>query len=275
MRETELHIFDFDGTLFKSPSPPKSYGKRGWWDDPRSLEPPCVPEKPGGEWYNSTVVSAFKKAKANPQAVTVVMTGRMSHFRKRVKQLCSAGGINPDELILKQSGGGATEAYKVAAMRYLLKQMPYCKKVEFWEDRHHHLKNFGRYIESKGYDFVGHPVKAQDRPATCDITPIASRVARRWMLDQAIKRVAGRPRKNAFMRFKVTSMKKDPKGVKVEGTFEFDERKAKGPFSIIWHDGRVSDAYFNKKRANRLGFLLLDQMKLDPKLLAKLKKLDK
>ena len=77
------------------------------------------------------------------------------------------------------------------------------------------------------------------------------------------------------MRFKVTSMKKDPKGVKVEGTFEFDERKAKGQFSVIWHGGRVSDAYFNKKRANRLGFLLLDQMKLDPKLMAKLKKLDK
>jgi hypothetical protein len=190
MRETELHIFDFDGTLFKSPAPPKSYGKRGWWDDPRSLEPPCVPEKPGGEWYNSQVVSAFKKAKANPQAVTVVMTGRLSHFRQRVSQLCTAGGISPDELILKQSGGGATEAYKIGAMRYLLKQMPYCKVVEFWEDRHHHLKNFGHFVESRGYDFVGHPVKAQDRPATCDLQPIASRVARQWLLDQAVKRLA-------------------------------------------------------------------------------------
>jgi hypothetical protein len=181
VRETELHIFDFDGTIFNSPTPPASYGKRGWWDDPRSLEPPCVPENPGGEWYNNTVVSAFRKANANPRAVTVVMTGRLHYFRPRVKALLASGGIQPDELFLKQSGGGATEAYKVSAMRYLLKQMPQTKVIEFWEDRHNHLKNFELAAARLGYTLIPRPVKAKERPASCDIRPMASRVARRWL----------------------------------------------------------------------------------------------
>lgn len=184
MRERELHIFDFDGTLFKSPTPPPSYNSKGWWDDPRSLEPPCVPEKPGGAWYNSRVVSDFRRSSSTPGVVTVVMTGRKSYFRPRVKELLNAGGMKPDELILKQSGGGATEAYKIAAMRYFLKQMPTCRMIEFWEDRHHHLKNFKKAAERMGYNFVAHPIKPDERPAACDIEPLETRVARGWKARQ-------------------------------------------------------------------------------------------
>jgi hypothetical protein len=190
MRPTELHIFDFDGTLFNSPTPPPSYGKRGWWDDLRSLEPPCVPEKPSGSWFNGAVVSAFRKAKANPKAVTVVMTGRLHYFRSRLKVILASGGIKPDELLLKQPGGGATEAYKVAAMRYLLKQMPQTKVIEFWEDRHNHLKNFELAAARLGYTLIPHPVRAKERPAACDIKPIASRVATQWTEKNLIIRVA-------------------------------------------------------------------------------------
>ena len=191
MRPLELHIFDFDGTLFKSPSPPPSYGKKGWWDDPRSLEPPCVPESPGGKWFNNAVVSAFRKADANPRAVTVVMTGRLQYFTARVRAILASGGVKPDELLLKPSGGGSTEGYKVANMKYLLKQMPQVQVIEFWEDRHNHLRSFKMAAEKWGYRFVGHPVKAQDRPAACDIRPIASRVAHQWRERQLIQRVAG------------------------------------------------------------------------------------
>lgn len=69
---TILNIFDFDGTVFKSPMPseklwsPQVYGKikseaenngLGWFQDPITLSVPYVPLHPSNEWFNESVVS--------------------------------------------------------------------------------------------------------------------------------------------------------------------------------------------------------------------------
>jgi hypothetical protein len=178
----ELHFFDFDGTIFKSPSEPEGYGPRGWWEDLRSLMPPCVPEKPGPQWYYPATVAGFHAAAANPKALTVVCTGRLNIFRARVSALLGNVGIRPDELFLQSAGGDVNEKYKSLHMRYLLKQLPFVKKVEFWEDRGPQLQSYQASAERWGYQFVPHLVRGQAHPAMCtfELEHGSSRVARRW-----------------------------------------------------------------------------------------------
>lgn len=176
----ELHIFDFDGTLFKSPLEPENYSGPDWWRDPVSLAPPCVPIKPGPDMYISSSCKALRRSSADSEVYTVVMTGRMEHFRKRVSQLLTHGGLIPNELILK--GGGRTEPYKIFEMAYLLKQFPTIHTIHFWEDRLHHLKSFQRQAEKLGYRFVVHPVRPTLR--VCDSyaeQSLTQRVASRWL----------------------------------------------------------------------------------------------
>jgi|SaaInlStandDraft_4_1057021.scaffolds.fasta_scaffold00075_39 hypothetical protein len=45
----ELHLYDFDGTLFRSPEEPKWWSdvsKKNWWTSAPSLDEPCVPRQP-------------------------------------------------------------------------------------------------------------------------------------------------------------------------------------------------------------------------------------
>ena len=60
----EIHIFDFDGTLFRSPLPPPLW-KGGWWSKPESLNAPCVPEEPDESWWILDTVSQAKDSIAN------------------------------------------------------------------------------------------------------------------------------------------------------------------------------------------------------------------
>ena len=162
---TEIHIFDFDGTLFKSPHPPKGWTD-GWWANTRSLAPPCVPEKVSSDWWNRPVANELRESMRRPDVVTIVMTGRLERFRKRISKLLSSAGLAPDELMLSP-GGMATSQYKKQHMRWLFSQFPATRAVHFWEDRHDHLKEFEKYALKQGYNFVPHPVKNVSNPPAC------------------------------------------------------------------------------------------------------------
>jgi hypothetical protein len=159
-----LHIFDFDSTLFQSPGPSPDIPKdqRGeFWHDPRSLGAENVPEDPNENWYIRHVVEAFRRAKKDPKAKVVVMTGRSEPLRERVEELLKKRGLEPDELVLKQKKE-PTAQYKIREMRRLLDDSPDVKKVHFYEDREHHLKEFQNAAEKDGYDFIPHYVPEAD-----------------------------------------------------------------------------------------------------------------
>lgn len=120
----ELHIYDFDGTLFKSPTDTIENRKRyeeltgipwvitkeksfelseklgkeikprsGWWGQPETLEPPMVPNPAPLDWFNESVVNSFLASKANKQVVTLILTGRHSGLRKYVERICNDGNL--------------------------------------------------------------------------------------------------------------------------------------------------------------------------------------
>ena len=163
----ELHVYDFDGTLFRSPSPPGDWSDKGaWWSNSISLSDPCVPEKPGGSWWNAPVVSAARQSISNQDVLAILCTGRSSQSfaRFRVPELLHQRGLTFDKVYLNPSGDTAT--FKKATILKLLGRYPDITTVHIYEDRLHHLAEFCQLVERRGLVCVPHPIKGQD--TVCD-----------------------------------------------------------------------------------------------------------
>lgn len=121
---TELHIFDFDGTIFRSPlDTPENHRKfekhtgvpwlinkeqsrvltkklgyfvgmrRGWWGRQETLLPPLVPIPAPKDLFIESTVKDLIDSKNNPDAVTFILTGRHTGLKKFVLRICGEGGL--------------------------------------------------------------------------------------------------------------------------------------------------------------------------------------
>ena len=146
----ELHIYDFDGTLFRSPETPEGWDNR-WWISSESLNPPCVPIDPSGEWWISKTVSAARASIANPDTYAVMMTGRpvRSGFRYRVPELLKSVGLKFDEVHLSDTNN--TPAFKIKVIKNLLSKFPGVEKIVFWDDNAPYLARYVKLVEGYGY----------------------------------------------------------------------------------------------------------------------------
>lgn len=126
---TEIHLFDFDGTLFNSPEDtlenrqkfeqetgiPWAINKkqakelseklgqnictrRGWWSRKETLEPPLVPDPAPIEWFNQNVLLDFNSSKSNDAAITLLLTGRLIPIKPCVERICSVANILDDRV---------------------------------------------------------------------------------------------------------------------------------------------------------------------------------
>jgi len=161
----KVAIFDFDGTLFKSPNPPRWWKKKKWWRTPESLDPPCVPEKPDASWWNGPLVSLAKKRIGDPSTHTVLLTGRWSHlFGRRVRELLKQVGLNFDEVLL--SDDASTLAFKTRVLSALAKRFE-PKKVEIWDDHPRYTRNFQSLFDKRGIRFSIKNTRTLTRPPAC------------------------------------------------------------------------------------------------------------
>jgi len=169
----ELHLFDFDGTLFKSPHKPSWWSQRDWWSNQQSLSPPCVPLKPDGSWWNGSVVSAAKRSIGNSDVLAICCTGRIDgKFRWIVPALLKSAGLNFDEVYLNSGGGTSTYKKKVIAKLHSKHNFT---SVHVWEDQH--MSEYQSMVERWGLEFVAHPISEVSRSVDCveeDIEKLAS-----------------------------------------------------------------------------------------------------
>ena len=116
-RGRELHVFDFDGTIVRSPVPhpsngaavlehaqkPAMFGGLGWFGALETLRPPCFPNAPDprdDRYFVQATLATFRASQAAGHYV-IVLTGRDEIFRPRVTELLSLAGLAPAELHLK------------------------------------------------------------------------------------------------------------------------------------------------------------------------------
>lgn len=176
----ELHLYDFDGTLFKSPMPPGSWpSPEAWWSDSISLSDPCVPEKPGGTFWNETVVSSAKTSIASSDVLAILCTGRsqQSFARYRVPELLRQKGLDFDAVYLKPGVSSPTEPYKKGILQKLLDRYPDITGVHIWEDRPHHLAAYCQMVGDLGVPCIPHLIRTPE--SVCEAAAV-ERVASRW-----------------------------------------------------------------------------------------------
>jgi len=165
---TELHIYDFDGTLFRSPPVPAAWDG-GWWSDPASLLPPCVPEKPSPAWWISPTVESAKQSISNSNVFAIMMTGRKdaSAFRYRVPELLKQKGLNFDAVHLAQGSSNSLMG-KIKTIGKYLKLYPDIDTVRIWDDRWSHLIEFRSALEREGYTVHTEHIRAKSVAPLCD-----------------------------------------------------------------------------------------------------------
>ncbi|KEG10613.1 OB fold-containing protein [Trypanosoma grayi] len=161
----QLHIFDFDGTIFCSPTPsvrlktlpkgnlyaklmrPLQDGGLGWFQSLSTLSPPVVPEVPPiEEWYVAPVMQRLRELKhycANAAAAgdsvpvkVYVLTGRDEKYRGRMEQILRHAGLNElvSDVFLKPHETYGTVKYKLEAFYTLIaRHRP--EHVYYYEDR--------------------------------------------------------------------------------------------------------------------------------------------
>ncbi|KAJ1969710.1 hypothetical protein IWQ62_000450 [Dispira parvispora] len=176
-RFTSLRIFDFDNTLYKSPVPSpwlwdtKLIGKLlstdiGWYHDPRTLSPPYVVPRMGD--YNPLVLAEARRSLADPQCLTVLLTGRNDKkFRTSLNAILRKARLHFDIVFLKDVPSIFTHenrpswdespaspiaivptfSYKTLVIDLLLDAFPSVKDLHIWEDRTHHRQRFRSYAQ--------------------------------------------------------------------------------------------------------------------------------
>tara|TARA_S200002703_G_scaffold20906_2_gene17371 strand:- start:7782 stop:10652 length:2871 start_codon:yes stop_codon:yes gene_type:complete len=150
----KISIFDFDGTLMKTPDSKEGkkqweefYGKKyphiGWWGKPESLDDAVFDIQP----IESTV-SDYKKETENPNTFVIMLTGRLPHQSSQVEELLALHNIYFKEYHYKSDGDTLTS--KLNTIKSLLNRFPQVKEIEMWEDREAHVIAFEEWGKENG-----------------------------------------------------------------------------------------------------------------------------
>ena len=162
----KLCIFDFDGTLFKSPGPFKYYEHSidDWYRDSISLSPPMVPTTPDDSWFFDDIVELAIEADNCPNTYSVLMTGRrgdLSGFHSRIRDIVASKNIRFNEIHLKPRDMKTVE-YKSDVIFELAHRLETENKgldeIHIYDDRHHHLPVFEKKLRLSKAKIYTHPV---------------------------------------------------------------------------------------------------------------------
>ena len=180
---TELHMYDFDDTLFKSPLPPewwyedydvylqwdknnlpiKSEGITEDWDtSPQSLGPPFMDKNPGLETnlWKKEVVDSAKNSQIQDNVYNMFCTGREKVLKSHIKEMMDSIGLTfDDDKYYLQPDNRNTAKFKVDEITKVLDENPSIKKVEIWEDSETNLIKIEELCKARGLVFVGHKIE--------------------------------------------------------------------------------------------------------------------
>jgi hypothetical protein len=156
-----VYIFDMDDTLIRQPHKDpgradyekltgKPWPYERWWTVPESLLPPFkITAKPG-------VKGAYLRAKQDPHAKVIIMTGRINTpgMRKAVLSALKAAGYprhkHGDDLFLKNPNTRDTSGWKRKVLRGLMRRWPSVTSIHMWDDRGEHVEHFKKQIHALG-----------------------------------------------------------------------------------------------------------------------------
>jgi hypothetical protein len=155
----KLHLYDFDGTLFKSPEYVPDWwdapGEWSWLSHPLSLTEPCVPLNPSNKWWIQSTVEDAKRSVQDRDTLTIICTGRVKSHKPRIESLLGKAGIKGLYRLYFNPGISAAK-FKLQVIENLYKRHSF-EEIHIWENENYN--HYKKSIESKyGIPCVIHPV---------------------------------------------------------------------------------------------------------------------
>ncbi|WBW70792.1 rRNA 2'-O-methyltransferase fibrillarin-like [Schizosaccharomyces osmophilus] len=166
----ELHIYDFDNTLFQTPLPNANIWSNqairvlmafnilangGWFFDPRVLastgEGVEVEEKRAWDgWWNEKVVAQARESIRRQDVLAVLLTGRNEQFRECTERMVKSKGLYFDGLVFKiQATTGywpETLTFKLWFFEKVFHEFPNVHTLRVYEDRPSHVEYFSSWL---------------------------------------------------------------------------------------------------------------------------------
>ncbi|KAK5582466.1 hypothetical protein RB653_004051 [Dictyostelium firmibasis] len=164
-----LYIFDFDGTLFKSPEPNPSIwnasivgkiksmpdeGGFGWFQDTITLDDPYVPTKPDRDiWFNKNVLDDALNALKNQDNVVCLLTGRTVLYENIIDRILESvelkfhhKGLKPLNVanVQRETTFDFKKKFILNLMNNIYKDE--IKRVIIYEDRINHVDLFNSFL---------------------------------------------------------------------------------------------------------------------------------
>lgn len=181
----DIYIFDFDGTLMRTPEETPSWWKDpapfSWHSDPVSLSPPVVPSKPSGKHWISWVAKEAKKALQDSNAKVFLVTARVSSMKKRILEILKSKGLSFDGVYFNP--GTDASSYKKKVFLDIQKRIPSPSEVHIFEDNH--LSQYVPFLEKvfPQANVEGHHVKDSKHPIPPEGIPMGmvARVTDRYL----------------------------------------------------------------------------------------------
>lgn len=186
MTYSRIVMYDFDGTLFRSWEKTPE-----WWPDqrpysffvkPESLDEPCVPDRPGNEYWINKAVEAAQEDMRRRDTLTVLITGRVKVHAERVRELLAQKGIRFDKSYFNP--GMSASKFKTIVLGNLLAGFNTVNEVGIWENENQ--SHYAQYLaaaknalDRDDIKVVVHNIHENAVPLTCGPEDFgaASRVA--------------------------------------------------------------------------------------------------
>lgn len=133
MNPTELHVFDLDGTLYRSPEPPD--GNPAFYYNPSSFGKVSGPGF-DRRWNLDSIARARHSTFRNG-AMSIVLTGRPESepMRHKIEYILSLTGLEFEKLVLRPVVfPGSVAQFKAAYVAGLLHKHPSIGKVILLDD---------------------------------------------------------------------------------------------------------------------------------------------
>lgn len=141
---SQVFIFDFDDTLFRSPRPPAKGHRSDWWRQPESLQSPHVQEDMAWAYTIYPTYDRMIEASRIPDAKIIVLTGRPPYMTSQVAEILQWIEA-PCDLVL--AVGSPIVDNKLEVIWKLFDSSFPVSTIEIWDDKADHLLAFRKAIK--------------------------------------------------------------------------------------------------------------------------------
>lgn len=156
-----LLIFDFDNTIFKSPlktkenlekyflKTGKEWKYKGWWGRIETLSYPLIDNPIPQSMYIEKTCNELKTNYKSKNNVIVIMTGRVTYFRKIIINILENNNLNFNHLFLfgdvfkNSKKYNNTLMWKKSIIEELIKKYK-PNDIKIWDDNLEHLNSFSK-----------------------------------------------------------------------------------------------------------------------------------